>query len=181
MWNNLSPCQKSVPVLVLPRNVWRQNWRPQLCGAVVRLPACHVASRQRSAYRGPSPAAAASPRGLRGNPWAACSNALIQSHQLHDDAAVLHCELVPAFRNHFSISFRTLFESVWPKGSRGVRICETLLPPPACPCSQVKAGGVTWGILMLIAGFVGDAKLIKPMLDFTGVCRELITYFMNLG
>lgn len=33
---------------------------------------------------------------------------------------------------------------------------------------------------MLIAGVVGDAQLIIPVLDFTGVCWELVTRFMNL-
>lgn len=48
---------------------------------------------------------------LERNPVAASSNTSIQSAQLHDDSAVLHCELVPALRNSFSVSFSTLFEN----------------------------------------------------------------------
>lgn len=49
----------------------------------------------------------------------------------------------------------------------------------SCPCSQGKADRVTWGVLMLLAGFVGDAELMMPMLGFTGVCWDLFLHFMN--
>lgn len=103
---------KTVAVLVLLWNMWRQNWRSQLHATVVYLPACRLASRQRSTYCGLSPAAAAaSSYGLRGNPVVASSSALTQSHQLHGDSAVLHCELVLALGNQFSISLSTLLEN----------------------------------------------------------------------
>lgn len=40
----------------------------------------------------------------------------------------------------------------------------------SCPSLQVKANWVTWGVLMFLAGFVGDARQIMAMLSFTGVC-----------
>lgn len=174
VWNNLSSCLLHVTVLFL----LLVNVKTELETWVARS-SCPFASLpqtggQRSVCCCPSPAAAASLHGCRGNPSAA---SLVRSHQLHDDPAVLHRELVPVLVNCFSVSFYLKI-----KVCCAQRITWRLLLLPAVLAHRWKQ--TEWlegGVLMLLAGSVGDARLIMPMLGFTGVCWDLFSHFMNPG
>lgn len=59
---------------------------------------------------------------------------------------------------------------------------ESVFLKPCCPFQLSLLAGesrVTWGVLMLLGGFVGDAKLIMAMLGFTGDQWHLLSHFMD--